>query len=188
MALSSDFPASVLSTIRKPGNQNCIDCHAADPDWCSFGFCTLICIDCAGKHRNLGTHVTLVQSLKLDALTEEQINFLHHAGNEQFQTYLTGLNIIVADYKDPNVLYYREIILSRYEKREPIGIDDFRAQVESHQAKAAAQASNKMPIESPDWVPDNSAAECMVCSRKFTMFARRHHCRRCGKCVCFFLC
>jgi hypothetical protein len=34
------------------------------------------------------------------------------------------------------------------------------------------------------WVPDRSALACMVCSKKFTMVKRRHHCRRCGACVC----
>nr|XP_031309771.1 zinc finger FYVE domain-containing protein 26 isoform X1 [Camelus dromedarius]XP_031309772.1 zinc finger FYVE domain-containing protein 26 isoform X1 [Camelus dromedarius] len=35
------------------------------------------------------------------------------------------------------------------------------------------------------WVPDESESICMVCCReRFTMFNRRHHCRRCGRLVC----
>nr|XP_020745443.1 zinc finger FYVE domain-containing protein 26 [Odocoileus virginianus texanus] len=35
------------------------------------------------------------------------------------------------------------------------------------------------------WVPDESENVCMVCCReRFTMFNRRHHCRRCGRLVC----
>ncbi|XP_036166656.1 zinc finger FYVE domain-containing protein 26 isoform X1 [Myotis myotis] len=35
------------------------------------------------------------------------------------------------------------------------------------------------------WVPDESESLCMVCCREhFTMFNRRHHCRRCGRLVC----
>ncbi|XP_004426329.1 PREDICTED: zinc finger FYVE domain-containing protein 26 [Ceratotherium simum simum] len=35
------------------------------------------------------------------------------------------------------------------------------------------------------WVPDESESICMVCCREhFTMFNRRHHCRRCGRLVC----
>ncbi|XP_007940502.1 zinc finger FYVE domain-containing protein 26 [Orycteropus afer afer] len=35
------------------------------------------------------------------------------------------------------------------------------------------------------WVPDETESICMVCRREhFTMFNRRHHCRRCGRLVC----
>lgn len=34
------------------------------------------------------------------------------------------------------------------------------------------------------WVPDAVAAGCMVCSRAFNLVIRRHHCRRCGACMC----
>jgi zinc finger FYVE domain-containing protein 26 len=35
------------------------------------------------------------------------------------------------------------------------------------------------------WVPDETESMCMVCCREhFTMFNRRHHCRRCGRLVC----
>eukprot|EP00903_Cladosiphon_okamuranus_P006601 g6448.t1 len=34
------------------------------------------------------------------------------------------------------------------------------------------------------WVPDSVAAGCMVCSRPFNLVLRRHHCRRCGTCMC----
>uniref|UniRef100_H3BXK2 Zinc finger FYVE domain-containing protein 26 n=1 Tax=Tetraodon nigroviridis TaxID=99883 RepID=H3BXK2_TETNG len=36
-----------------------------------------------------------------------------------------------------------------------------------------------------DWVSDDKHHVCMVCQReKFSMFNRRHHCRRCGRLVC----
>uniref|UniRef100_UPI00398EBA34 zinc finger FYVE domain-containing protein 26 isoform X2 n=1 Tax=Pristiophorus japonicus TaxID=55135 RepID=UPI00398EBA34 len=49
--------------------------------------------------------------------------------------------------------------------------------------------SEFVPPESPpakkDWVPDDKAMFCMVCwKERFTMFNRRHHCRRCGRVVC----
>uniref|UniRef100_A0ABM5FA00 Zinc finger FYVE domain-containing protein 26 n=1 Tax=Pogona vitticeps TaxID=103695 RepID=A0ABM5FA00_9SAUR len=46
-----------------------------------------------------------------------------------------------------------------------------------------------MPPEKPppkqDWIPDEAEDTCMVCkTERFTMFNRRHHCRRCGRLVC----
>ncbi|XP_072485614.1 zinc finger FYVE domain-containing protein 26 isoform X1 [Notamacropus eugenii] len=46
-----------------------------------------------------------------------------------------------------------------------------------------------VPPEKPpsrqQWVPDEMEITCMVCrSERFTMFNRRHHCRRCGRLVC----
>ncbi|XP_011179039.1 zinc finger FYVE domain-containing protein 26 homolog [Zeugodacus cucurbitae] len=47
----------------------------------------------------------------------------------------------------------------------------------------------QMPALAPtreDWVRDDDATHCMCCHRAaFTMLMRRHHCRRCGRVVCF---
>ncbi|EDW29212.1 GL18532 [Drosophila persimilis] len=46
-----------------------------------------------------------------------------------------------------------------------------------------------MPKQAParqQWTPDEAASHCMCCRRAaFTMLMRRHHCRRCGRVVCF---
>ncbi|XP_040267483.1 zinc finger FYVE domain-containing protein 26 isoform X2 [Bufo bufo] len=41
------------------------------------------------------------------------------------------------------------------------------------------------PPAKTQWIPDETEAICMVCkNERFTMFNRRHHCRRCGRLVC----
>uniref|UniRef100_A0A8C5PQZ8 ArfGAP with RhoGAP domain, ankyrin repeat and PH domain 3 n=1 Tax=Leptobrachium leishanense TaxID=445787 RepID=A0A8C5PQZ8_9ANUR len=47
-------------------NKTCADCKAFNPDWASINLCVVICKQCAGQHRSLGTSVSKVQSLKLD--------------------------------------------------------------------------------------------------------------------------
>lgn len=36
----------------------------------------------------------------------------------------------------------------------------------------------------PTWEPDVNAPVCRLCSKRFTFFTRKHHCRRCGRIFC----
>jgi hypothetical protein len=42
-----------------------------------------------------------------------------------------------------------------------------------------------MRSENEVWVEDEDAPNCFVCNAEFSMFLRRHHCRRCGNVVCY---
>lgn len=42
----------------------------------------------------------------------------------------------------------------------------------------------KTLVERSDWIEDNEAQVCMICQKEFTLFNRRHHCRRCGRVLC----
>jgi len=48
------------------GNQFCADCGASNPDWASINLGILVCLECSGVHRNLGTHISKVRSTILD--------------------------------------------------------------------------------------------------------------------------
>lgn len=54
---------------------------AADPTWASLNLGALICIECSGIHRNLGTHLSRVRSLALDDLPRELTLVLGAIGN-----------------------------------------------------------------------------------------------------------
>ncbi|XP_057660811.1 zinc finger FYVE domain-containing protein 26 homolog [Diorhabda carinulata] len=44
----------------------------------------------------------------------------------------------------------------------------------------------KVPTKA-EWVPNSEVLECMCCVKTvFSMFNRRHHCRRCGRVVCYY--
>lgn len=53
-----------------------------DPDWASLNLGALICIECSGIHRNLGTHLSRVRSLDLDDWPIELIKVMSSIGNE----------------------------------------------------------------------------------------------------------
>lgn len=56
-------------------------------------------------------------------------------------------------------------------------------------AKDSEGAEFTMPLKPPpqsEWTPDAAVSCCMACHIEyFSMFSRRHHCRRCGRVVCY---
>ena len=68
-------------TREVPGNDTCADCGHAAPDWASLNLGILICIQCSGIHRNLGSHVSRVRSLSLDTWSDTQLEVMRHVGN-----------------------------------------------------------------------------------------------------------
>uniref|UniRef100_A0A3B3VZM0 Arf-GAP with GTPase, ANK repeat and PH domain-containing protein 3 n=1 Tax=Poecilia latipinna TaxID=48699 RepID=A0A3B3VZM0_9TELE len=65
--LGSQSDAMAIQSIRNVrGNSFCVDCDAPNPDWASLNLGALMCIECSGMHRNLGTHLSRVRSLDLD--------------------------------------------------------------------------------------------------------------------------
>ncbi|XP_073489755.1 arf-GAP with GTPase, ANK repeat and PH domain-containing protein 1 isoform X6 [Aquarana catesbeiana] len=81
--LTSQNEALALQSIRNlPGNSHCVDCDAPNPDWASLNLGALMCIECSGIHRNLGTHLSRVRSLDLDDWTPELIKVMSAIGNE----------------------------------------------------------------------------------------------------------
>ncbi|XP_052450347.1 arf-GAP with GTPase, ANK repeat and PH domain-containing protein 1 isoform X3 [Carassius gibelio] len=79
---NSQSEAVALQAIRNAkGNDLCVDCGAPNPTWASLNLGALICIECSGIHRNLGTHLSRVRSLDLDDWPSELTKVLSAIGN-----------------------------------------------------------------------------------------------------------
>jgi Arf-GAP/SH3 domain/ANK repeat/PH domain-containing protein len=65
-------------------NKSCADCGSEiKVDWVSINLGIIICIECSGIHRSLGTHISKVRSLTLDvtSFTPDIVEILIKVGN-----------------------------------------------------------------------------------------------------------
>lgn len=79
-------PIKLLQQIRDAdaGNKNCADCGSdSKVEWVSINLGIILCIECSGIHRSLGTHISKVRSLTLDttSFTLDTIEVLLTIGN-----------------------------------------------------------------------------------------------------------
>ena len=83
-SLKRRLAATIQSQVQ---NSNCFDCSArCRADWCSVTFGVFVCLDCSGKHRNFGVHISFVRSLEMDKLSANQILSLLLGGNLHART------------------------------------------------------------------------------------------------------
>ncbi|KAI9670356.1 MAG: hypothetical protein M1817_004399 [Caeruleum heppii] len=67
-----DNPSKLLQIVRDAdqGNCWCADCGSGiKTEWVSINLGIVLCIECSGIHRSLGTHISKVRSLTLDTLS-----------------------------------------------------------------------------------------------------------------------
>jgi len=79
-------PDKLLQMLREndAGNTYCADCGSTNKvDWVSLNLAIIVCIECSGIHRSLGTHISKVRSLTLDttSFTPDIIELLLLVGN-----------------------------------------------------------------------------------------------------------
>ncbi|KAG0340820.1 hypothetical protein BG000_011001 [Podila horticola] len=83
---SDHLGTRLLQLMREahPSNSFCAECGAKNPDWCAINLGILICIECSGIHRSLGTHISKVRSFTLDttSYTRDLCDFIRAVGND----------------------------------------------------------------------------------------------------------
>ncbi|KAL9876138.1 centaurin gamma 1A [Glossina fuscipes fuscipes] len=80
-ATTSELASMVTIRTRVPGNGFCVDCDAPNPEWASLNLGVLMCIECSGIHRNLGSHISKVRSLGLDDWPPGHLSVMLAIGN-----------------------------------------------------------------------------------------------------------
>lgn len=81
-----ELQQSIIRHIQRiPGNDHCCDCNSQnDATWLSTNFGIIVCIECSGVHRDLGVHISRIQSLVLDNVGTSQLLLARYMTNQQF--------------------------------------------------------------------------------------------------------
>lgn len=74
-----------------------------------------MCLECSGKHRGLGVHISFVRSVTMDSWSEIQLKKMESGGNDQLNQFLARYGVpketdIVAKYNTNAASVYRERI------------------------------------------------------------------------------
>jgi hypothetical protein len=192
-----DTPGASLDV---PANRSCFDCDAdcSGHPWCSVTYGVTLCLQCAGAHRALGVQMSFVRSITLDTLTPREHRSLTLGGNEAFATFLAaearGVSRrvwlalpIETRYFTPAADLYRRQLAAKLDAAEAEGGALLA------RAPQVLDATIRPPPPSAEeldraarvkWTADREAPRCELCKADFHLLNWRHHCRKCGRCIC----
>lgn len=84
-----DAPTKAFFAAEVRGdNAMCFDCGTKDPQWASCTNGIYICLECSGRHRSIGVHLSFVQCLWMDKWKPHYLAMMQHGGNKRMADYL----------------------------------------------------------------------------------------------------
>lgn len=102
--------------------------------------------------------------------------------------YPTGEYLIVN--VEDNGIFLNAVDVLQKEKSFRVNMENSKAKQSILQAfqkvkdMSLEKFTNKTDEYAPVWVPDSLVPNCMICDSAFSFFNRKHHCRKCGACIC----
>ncbi|NXA21108.1 ASAP1 protein, partial [Ibidorhyncha struthersii] len=116
-----ELTRAIIKEVRgMPGNRECCDCSAPDPTWLSINLGILICIECSGIHREMGVHLSRIQSLSLDKLTTSELLLARNISNSGFnnimEANLPSFSLKPTVHSD--MAFRKHFIISKYVEKK----------------------------------------------------------------------
>ncbi|KAL2058787.1 hypothetical protein ABVK25_000078 [Lepraria finkii] len=156
---------TIKTLLKLEGNKSCADCKRnKHPRWASWNLGIFVCIRCSGIHRGMGTHISRVKSVDLDAWTDEQLQNVLRWGNNRANKYWEAK---LAQGHVPSDAKIENFIRTKYESKrwmmdgpmpdpatlDAEGDDDVPLNVVQEKAKLARGASLRATSTSSQPVP-----------------------------------
>ncbi|KAG2521820.1 hypothetical protein JM16_004312 [Phytophthora kernoviae] len=123
--MAHQMPMETQQELRRlPGNNRCVDCDAPYPQWATVSYGTFMCLECSGRHRGLGVHISFVRSVTMDSWTDKQVLQMQKGGNDTFRQAFSAAGVptdlsISEKYNTPQAEVYRQRLTAVVEGRTP---------------------------------------------------------------------
>lgn len=129
--------------LKEDANRTCADCKVSkNPRWASWNLGCFICIRCSGIHRSMGTHISKVKSVDLDAWTDDQIENMVKWGNANVNQYWEDK--LPSGYM-PDQLKIENFIRTKYDLRKWTMSKNLPDPLSLNKNKAATTATIQQP-------------------------------------------